>query len=526
MNELKIGSVNFEKYDVTLRDGAQDPQARFSVETKLEIARRLDDFGFDHIEGGWSAANKKDKAFFRQARSLRLKHAKLVDFGSTAKPNTEVERDKNLLGLLQSETAVVTIVGKTWEQNVRNTLRVEWSENLKSITESLRFLADQGREVFFDAEHWFDGYRQNPDYAFEALDAALQGGASRLVLCDTRGANNDRFTQEAVESVVARFPGIKFGIHVHNDGDLGTINTIRALEAGVTHVQGTVNGRGERIGNVNWCSLLPTAEFKYGIGSGLDLTRLTPFAHAVAEVTGIPVPLNAAYVGYYAFAHKGGLHVNGQERDNEAYEHIRPEWVGNVRRYIHSEQGGSTNLEFMLRTYGFELSRKDPRFKDLVEKMKEYSNLGDVQALLFLHKNLEGKRMPFSVLDGSGIKEDVRGKPLRVGVNVRVNGVVYYAEATGDGPIDAYANALRQVLSEKYPEVNGVEFDGYKIEATGFSKRMHSTAAGVEAKITTTINGIEVTSIAHGTSQQRAGEQAFDDLLNCCILENGRNKAA
>lgn len=521
MNEL-IVPRNFEKYDVTLRDGAQDPRARLSVEKKLKLALLLEDFGFDYIEGGWPGANKMDTLFFEKAKGF-LKRSRLVAFGMTIKDN-KADKDEGLKKLLNADTDIVTIVGKSWEQNVKSTLRISGEENLNNILETVNFLRGKGKEVFFDAEHWFDSCFQDKDYAYKSLKAALHGGASRLVLCDTRGAVTDTFIKEATEEVIAKFPNTKFGIHVHQDSELAVINTIRALEAGAVHVQGTVNGVGERAGNANWCSLLPTLQFKYadeiGVDCGLDLRGLTPFTHQVAMLTGISVSLNAPYVGYYAFAHKGGLHASGQERDPEAYEHIRPEWVGNKRVYVFSEQGGSAHLEFMLKNHHYTLSRKEPKFKILLEKMKGYSYFGEAQEKIFLYENLENGIRPFDVLDGTGV-EDKSPYPPKAFVNVRVNGDKYHEEAVGDGPINAFDIALKKVLSGKYPEVNEIELypSGYRVTTSNGDT---TTASEVEVCITALFRGKKVNSIVRGTSQNRAGEAALADLYNCCILENSR----
>lgn len=520
MTEL-IRPTNFETYDVTDRDGAQDPRSRSSLEKKLRIARLLDEFGVDYIEGGWPGANDIDTEFFKQAPGI-VKRSRLVSFGMTIK-NTRAEEDAGLRKLLACGTNIITLVGKTWEQNVERTLRIKGEENLNNIYKSVKFLNANGREVFFDAEHWFDSYRQNPNYAFMALAAAIVGGASRLVLCDTRGASSDRFVFEATSAVIARFPGKRFGIHVHEDSELAVINTIRALEAGVDHVQGTVNGVGERAGNLNWCSFLPTAKYKYGIENGLDLSRLTPFAHSAAMISGIPVPLNAPYVGYYAFAHKGGLHASGQERDPEAYEHIRPEWVGNKRVFVFSEQGGSAHLEYMLKNHYYKLDRKDPRFKLLLEKMKKFPCFGQAQEILFLYENLEGGLRPFSVLEESGVT-DISPKPPKAQVNVRVNGDKYYEEAIGEGPINAFDIALKKALSVKYPEVNDIELSkegGYRFSVSDGDT---STASEVEVCVTVEFHGKKITSVARGTSQNRAGEAALADAYNCCIVENRRGQ--
>lgn len=514
MAELLKRAGDFETYDVTMRDGGQDPEVRFSVGKKLRLLRLLDDFGFDYIEGGWPGANEIDTEFFLKARGQLLR-SKLVAFGKTVK-GVKPENDEGLMELLKAETPVVTLVGKSWKQHVERALEIDPGENLDNIYESVKFLRSKDREVFFDPEHWFDGCGQNPDYAFAALDAALSGGATLLALCDTRGAASDKFIYEAVKAAVARFPNARVGIHAHNDGDLGVINTIRALEAGAAHVQGSVNGYGERVGNLNWCSFLPTAQFKYDMKTGFDLRGLTSFANAVAKVTEVSVAVDAPYVGYYAFTHKAGLHASGQERDPEGYEHIRPEWVGNKRRYFHSEQGGSTNLDLMLEKHGFELSRQDSRFKPLVEKMKKYRCFGDAQEFLFLYENLVGGEMPFYILDGSG-SEDKRGYQLNAVVDVRINGDTYHEEGTGDGPINAFDTGLRRVLSREYPEVDQVKLDDYQIIKQNGD---HSSASEVEARILVMFEGNEITSRVRGTSQQRVGEDAFADIYRYIILRD------
>lgn len=519
MNEL-IRAVKFEKHDVTLRDGAQDPRFGSSVGKKLKALSLLSEMDFEYIEGGWPGANKIDTEFFQRAKGI-LKKSQLVAFGMTIK-KTKAEEDAGLRKLLASGTDIITLVGKTWEQNVNRAVRISGERNLDNIYESAHFLRANGREVFFDAEHWFDSYRQNPNYALRALEAALAGGASRLVLCDTRGASNDRFIFEATSVAVARFPNARFGIHIHQDSELAVVGTIRALEAGVTHVQGTVNGMGERAGNLNWCSFLPTAQFKYEMETELDLTKLTPFAHAVARATGIPVPLNVPYVGYYAFAHKGGLHASGQQRDIEAYEHIRPEWVGNKRVYVFSEQSGSAHLEYMLKTHRYKLNRRDPRFKIWLENMKDYPRFEEAQETLFLYENVEGGLRPFIVLEGTGVS-DYSPKPPKARVNVRVDGHIYHERAFGDGPINAVDIALKKALEVKYPEVNDIKLvpSGYRLNSLNGDS---STASEVEVCVVVEFHGKEITSIARGTNQNRAGVAALSDAYNCCIIENRKEQ--
>lgn len=518
MNELIIGSGQFEKYDVTLRDGAQDPRARYSVDKKMRTALLLQEFGMTYIEGGWPGANEGDTEFFGLAKEV-LKQSQLVAFGMTIK-NTVPSKDKNIKALLASGTEVVTLVGKTWEQNVERSLPISSERNIDNIYKSVKYLTDKGIEVFFDAEHWFDSYSQNPNYAFRSLEAALTGGVTRLVLCDTRGASTDRFVYKAVSAAVAKFPNAKFGFHAHQDSELAVINSIRAWEAGAVQLQATFNGIGERSGNANWCSLLPTAQFKYGIETGLDLTKLTSTAHAIALISGIPVALNAPYVGYYAFAHKGGLHASGQERDLEAYEHIRPEWVGNKRIYVFSEQSGSAHLEYMLKAHGYNMDRKSFGFRSLLSKLKQHPCFGEAQEALFLNNSIEKRPMSFIILEGSGV-EDFRPLPPKAFVDVQVNGNKYREESIGDGPLNAFDIALKNALIIKYPEVNDVKLLGYGISLPNGDS---STAAEVEVCVKIEFRGKEITSIIRGTNQQRASEDALVDAYNYCIDVAKREK--
>ena len=500
-----------------VRDGAQDPRFRSSVERKTEMVLASEEFGIELIEGGWPGANAIDTEFFRQMRGV-LRDSQLIAFGMTIK-GTRADKDAGLRSLLESGTDIITLVGKTWRQNVERTLRIPWQENLDNIFESIKFLRGQRREVFFDAEHWFDGRKQNKEHAFEVLEAAIAGGANRLVLCDTRGASSDRFIYEAVTDAVARFPDAKFGIHAHGDGGLAEINTIRALEAGVVQVQGTVNGIGERTGNMNLCTFLPTLQFIYGIETGLDLTRLTPFARAVADICGIPIHPDAPYVGENAFAHKAGLHASGQKRDESSYQFIRPEDVGNKQIYIFSEQSGSTNLEIMLEKHGYALSRKNPKFRSLLEKMETSLLIGDTQQFLFLYEHLEGKQRPFSVLEGTGV-EDFSPLPPKARVKVRINGDQYFEEAVGVGPINAIDIALKKVLLTNCPEVSDIELLDYS--SVGLLEGNPNTASEVEVCVKVRFNGEEVTSVVRGTNQNRVGVDALEDAYNYCIIKHRR----
>lgn len=495
---------NIIPYDTTLRDGAQDPRARLSVAKKLAIAKRLDQWRMPFIEGGWPGANEIDTEFFQEAKGT-LQNSELVAFGMTARIGVKPENDKGLNMLLMSGTKVVTLVGKTWLQNVKRALRTEGLLNLETIQRSVEFLVKEGRTVFFDAEHWFDGFSQNPQYAMAALEAAKQSGATVLALCDTRGSCTPEFIYKAIKLVRKRFPDTQLGIHAHNDGGLAVINTIYAVKAGVTQVQGTINGAGERTGNVDLCVALPTAEFKYGLKSGLDMQQVTDIAHFVAAQNEIPVPANNPYTGPNAFRHKAGLHAAGQQRDPESYQHIDPKLVGNSTSFVQSEQGGSTNVEIMAQKHGFELSRNDPHFTELVTAMKQMRVLGDAQEFLLLRKFLSSEEEPFDMLDGSRVT-DTRGLPPKAYVRVRVNGDIHEERATGDGPINAFDLALKAALSQKYLQANKIEIDDYTVT---LPQGERGSAAEVEVYVRLKANGDTWTSRVRGTDQQRTGEDAL-----------------
>lgn len=502
-------------YDTTLRDGAQDPRARLSVKKKLTIAKRLDKWSMPYIEGGWPGANGIDTEFFQEAKGL-LRNSQLVAFGMTARIGVKPENDEGLNMLLSSEMPVVTLVGKTWLQHVRRALKAEGIQNLDTIYRSVAYLTSWGREVFFDAEHWFDGFAQDPQYAMATLEAAIQGGATTLTLCDTRGGSIPEFIYKATRAAKKHFPNVILGIHTHNDGDLAVANTIAAVKAGAIQVQGTINGVGERTGNADLCAVLSNAELKYGLRTNLDLQQVFDVAYFIAEQIEIPVPDNNPYTGKQAFTHKAGLHASGMERDPESYEHIDPSLVGNKRSFVMSEQGGSTNVEIMARKHGFELTRNDPNFTELVKEMKHTKVFGDAQEYLLLHRILGSGINPFDVLDGSKVI-DIRGSLPEAHIKVRVNGDIYEITADGGGLINAFDLALRQALLIKYPQVDGIVLKDYQVS---LPKREGGTAAEVEVFVELATNGNVWNSRVRGTDQQRAGEDAIIDGYQYWILKS------
>lgn len=504
-------------YETSLRDGAQTPGINLSVDNKLNIARKLDEAGFPFIEGGWPGANETDTKFFQEAKGL-LVNGKLVAFGMTGRVDTAPENDPGLEALLRGDTQIITLFGKSWEEHVRLALRTIPQRYLRIIQRSIEFLREQGREVFYDAEHFFDGFKYDPKYALDTLVTARDAGASTIILCDTRGGSTPEFVYEATTAVRELLgKNYPLGIHVHNDGGLAVASSLAAVRAGATQVQGTINGSGERAGNLDLSVFLPTAEFKYGVTSGMDLTQLRGLSGFIELESGFMIPVNTPYVGEHAFTHKGGVHTSAQMRHPQAYEHISPEQVGGTRRYEHSDQGGGANVEEMARKHGFELDRSDPRFRVLVERMKGMRVLGDAQEFLLLHDVLTDETRPFEVLEGSRVTT-TRGSNPDALVQVRINGSRLQEIAMGNGPINAFDTALRRAVGEFYPEIHQIRLIRYGIPST----QKIGTDAEVIISTEYGSNGDRWTSIARGTNQQEAGENALADSYNYYILRRIR----
>ncbi|MGE5552597.1 MAG: citramalate synthase [Betaproteobacteria bacterium] len=474
-------------YDTTLRDGAQREGISFSVEDKLRIARRLDRLGVHLIEGGWPGANPKDSEFFAAARDLPLATARLAAFGSTRRPGVRPDEDANLHALLATGTPVVTVFGKAWDFHVTAALQTTLEENLAMIRESVVYLAAAGREVVFDAEHFFDGYRRNPAYALDCLAAAAEGGARTLVLCDTNGGSLPGEVVAAVKAVRERFPDLTLGIHAHNDGNLAVANSLLAVEAGVRHVQGTINGYGERCGNADLCSLLPLLQVKLGFAclSPEQLASLTRTAHYVAELANLPPQPNQPFVGRSAFAHKGGVHVSALMRHPETYEHLPPEVVGNERRVLVSDQAGAANVRYKAEEYHLDLDRHSSTARLLLETLKNleyqgYSFEGAEASFELLMKKMLGIYQPFFELIEFRLiseKRESNGEPVaEATVKLRVGDQVKHTVAEGDGPVNALDRALRLALQEAYPRIA-------EIKLTDFKVRVLDEKAGTAAKV-------------------------------------------
>ena len=461
-------------YDTTLRDGAQGEGISLSLADKLRILRKLDEFGVHYVEGGWPGANPKDSEFFRAARSrdLKLRHARLTAFGMTRRPNAPTESDPTVLALLEAGTPVVAVVGKSWRLHVTEVLRTSLDENLAMIGQSCAHLKAQGREVVYDAEHFFDGYRDDPEYALRSIEAALEGGADWLVLCDTNGGSLPSVVGRVVGEVARALPGARIGIHPHNDCELGVANALAAVEAGATQVQGTVNGYGERVGNANLVSIVANLKLKMGIDCVSDesLARLTELSHFVAEVANQVPNAHQPFVGQSAFAHKAGLHVNAVLKTAASFEHVDPARLGNRRRILVSEVGGRDNVRSKLRQFGLAtddeatLRRVSAQVKEMEARGFTYE-AAEASFELLVRRSLPDYRPPFEMLDQLVLVEKRRGVEMlaEATVKMRVGEAVMHTAAEGNGPVNALDAAMRKVLHEFYPDLARVELVDFKV---------------------------------------------------------------
>jgi 2-isopropylmalate synthase len=475
--------------DTTLRDGTQGESVSFTVDDKLMIAQKLDELGIDYIEGGWPGSNPKDKEFFRRAQDLQLKHSRLTAFGSTRFARNPVDRDPNVRALLDSGTPVISIFGKSWELHTRRALGISEDENIKLITETVRYLKDHGREVIFDAEHFFDGYIDSPAFALRALEAAKTAGADVLCLCDTNGGTVTGRLVEIVAEVRKRFDGI-LGIHTHNDADLAVANTVAAVEQGVTHVQGCLNGYGERCGNANLCSVIANLELKLGHTTvGPDrLLNLASAARFIAELANLPVPNDQPYVGHSAFAHKGGVHVSAVLRDAATYEHIPPETVGNRQRVLLSDLSGRGNILYKLKQHGIADRLSEDARRELLERIKDLEYNGyELEAaegtFELLVRDALRPGLKFFELVGIEVAthiEGAEGSNTTATVTLKAQEAVYSATATGNGPVHALDLCLRQCLASIYPDIAKVRLTDYKVRVLEPKK---GTAAKVRVHI-------------------------------------------
>jgi len=460
-----------EIYDTTLRDGTQFEGLSLSCEDKLRIANRLDSLGVAFIEGGWPGSNPKDAEFFARAKNMEWRTAKITAFGATRRVNTRVEEDTNLRALLEAETPVCTLVGKTWALHIEEVLRTTMDENLRMIEESLAFLREQGRRVIYDAEHFFDGYKEHPDYTIETLKAAIRGGAETVVLCDTNGGS----TPWEIENILQKVQGNidhPIGIHTHNDGELAVANTLVAVRMGVNHIQGTINGYGERCGNANLCSVIPDLELKMDLPCLPEgkLSELFDVAHFVSEVANLAPNEHMAYVGRSAFAHKGGIHVAAMRRNPHSYQHIDPEVVGNKKRVVVSELSGRGNLLSQAEKLGLDVEAGN-EIASVLQDIKDLEARGfsfeaaDASVAVMLKRQEQGYKPPFELIDYAVNVENRKGRGTfaEATVKVIVDDEIRHTAAEGNGPVNALDAALRKALVPVFPAIGSFHLVDYKV---------------------------------------------------------------
>ncbi len=510
-------------YDTTLRDGTQSEGISLSVDDKLKIARLLDSLGVAYIEGGWPGSNPKDAEFFRRARDIPFRHARLAAFGMTCRVGGHPSDDANINALLESETPVVTVVGKTSMLHVQEVLRTTPEENLRIIEESLRYLKAQGKEVIYDAEHFFDGYKLDKEYSLATLRAALAGGAEVLVLCDTNGGSMYWEVESVVAEVAKAFPEAVLGIHTHNDGEQGVANTLAAVRQGVQHVQGTINGYGERCGNANLCSVIPNLELKMGLRCLPEgaLKNLSHIARTVAEIANMAPDSHQPFVGKSAFAHKGGLHVAAMRRTVESYQHIDPTLVGNEMRFLLSDLSGRGNVIHEAEKLGMDLSSDKAR--EILEEIKKLEHQGyafegaEASVALMLKRASEDYRPPFELVNFMVrvARHGLHGMDAEATVKLQVNGEVLHTAAEGNGPVNALDNALRKALTPVYPELADFHLADYKVRILDGDR---GTAATTRVLIDTQNGTNRWSTVGAGTNIIDASWRALADSVEYGLL--------
>ena len=520
-------------YDTTLRDGAQREGISFSVEDKLKIVRKLDNLGVHFIEGGWPGANPKDTEFFIQAKELNLHNSRLAAFGSTRRPRIPAENDTVLKALLGAGVPVVTIVGKSWDYQVTQVLETTLEENLAMIMESVQFLKGQGLTVFFDAEHFFDGFKANTEYAKKCLEAASRSGADCIILCDTNGGTLPGEVTIAINTV-KNDVSTPLGIHAHNDGELAVANTLAAVQAGATQVQGTINGYGERCGNANLCSIIPALQLKLGINclSTLQLAKLAEVARYVSEIGNLTPDPHLPYVGSSAFAHKAGYHVAAMMKAEKSYQHIDPGLVGNVKRVLISELSGKSNILYKAKERGLISNFNGNEAQKVLDQIKRLENQGyqydgaEASFELLIHRTEPGYRPPFELVDFMVIVENRRRAPTsgdgdvlaEAMVKVRVGGEIVHTAAEGNGPVNALDSALRQALLRFYPLLQEVKLVDYKVRIL---EGTAGTASQVRVLIESSNGNVEWRTVGSSSNIIEASWYALVDSLEYCLWKRG-----
>ncbi len=509
-------------YDTTLRDGTQREGISLSLDDKLKIARKLDEFGIDYIEGGWPGSNPKDVEFFQRAPALGLRHAKIAAFGSTRRKDSRPEEDPNLAALINANTPVVTLVGKSWDLHVVDVLETTPEENLAMIGESVAYCREQGKEVIYDAEHFFDGYKANPEYALATVQTAAVNGAECVVLCDTNGGSLPWEVADIVTAVRRQLGDTPIGIHTHDDAGCGDANSLAAIRAGAVHVQGTINGYGERVANANLCTIVPDLQLKMGFDCVPDasLTQLTELSRYVAEVANLTHDDHLPFVGKSAFAHKGGIHVAAMLKNADSYQHINPERIGNQQRSVVSELSGRGNIVDKVRQ--FKLNSEGLDIRGVLEQIKQLESRGftfegaEASVELMLRRTHPAYVPPFELIDYKVmVFQKRKGLSAEAVVKVRVGPKLMHTVAEGNGPVNALDAALRKALVDVYPRLSGVSLVDYKVRILDGE---NATAATTRVLIDSKMNGTRWSTVGASTNIIDASWQALVDSMEYALL--------
>ncbi|MCF7907876.1 MAG: citramalate synthase [Candidatus Omnitrophica bacterium] len=473
-------------YDTTLRDGSQTEGISYSAQDKINIAKKLDDFGVDFIEGGWPFSNPKDKELFDYFKKNPLKKSKLVPFGSTAHPAHPASEDENLLSLVSSGTEYVTIFGKTWDLHVKEVLKIKPEDNLRIISDSVAFLKKKGKRVFYDAEHFFDGYKSNSKYALETLAVAIKAGAELIIFCDTNGGTLPWEVKEIAAKVKADLALDSFGIHCHNDLGLAVANSVSSVDQGCCHIQGTINGYGERCGNADLISIMGILQLKMGqsVVSPKKMEGLVHLSHFVSEVSNMVHRDNHPFIGRSAFAHKGGVHIDAVIKNPLAYEHLEPKKVGNKSRFVVSELAGKSTLVVKAKELDFDLDKKSKQAKDLHSLIQKLENQGyqfeaaEASFKLLLEKELKKCKKFFDLVSFKTVVEKREDGKMasEATIKLKIKDKMEQATSEGDGPVNALDAALRKVLAKFYPTLASMHLTDFKV-------RVLDEKSGTAAKV-------------------------------------------
>ena len=523
-----------EIYDTTLRDGAQAEDVSFTLEDKLRIVEQLDNLGIHYIEGGFPGANPKDTKFFQEVKSFHLKKSRIVAFGSTRKVSNKAKADPNIEALINAETSHVTVVGKSWDFHVTEALGVTLKQNLEMIEDSIAYLKSKGKYIFFDAEHYFDGFKYNPEYALQTLKVSIRAGADCLVLCDTNGGSMPGEIGRIIKNT-RRECKADLGIHCHNDSDLAVANSIIAVGAGVTHIQGTINGHGERCGNANLCSIITNLKLKLGSNciSDEQLKHMRAVSHFVSEIANIPPNRRQPYVGDSAFTHKGGLHVHAVRKQAMTYEHIKPGDVGNVRRTLVSDYSGISTIVQKAGEYGIAIKQEDrPKLNEVLKVLKDMEDRGyqfegaEGSFELLMKKALNLHTKFFNLIGFRIIVEKRREDESPISeatIMLNVNGETEHTAAVGNGPVNALDNALRKALEKFYPALKDVSLIDYKVRVlTG----MKGTASKVRVLIESGDKNRKWGTVGVSENIIEASWQALADSIEFKLLKDSEQSEA